>query len=56
MRSERGEDIVTARAGRRVVRLVPVSPVEPRRFGGMRLHVPEDFDELLDETELGPWA
>lgn len=33
LRSERGEDIVIARAGRPVARLVPVEEAPPRRFG-----------------------
>lgn len=55
LRSERGEEIVIARAGRPVARLVPVDSVPPRRFGVMQLDVPEDFDEPLDEAELGAW-
>ena len=55
LRSERGEDIVIARAGRPVARLVPVDGPAPRTFGSMRLDVPDDFDEPLDETEVGAW-
>ncbi|SDU99168.1 prevent-host-death family protein [Microlunatus sagamiharensis] len=55
LRSERGEDIVIARAGRPVARLVPVEEAPPRRFGVMRLDVPEDFDEPLEESELASW-
>jgi prevent-host-death family protein len=55
VRSERGEEIVIARAGRPVARLVPVEDVPPRRFGVMRLDVPDDFDEPLDESELSAW-
>jgi prevent-host-death family protein len=55
VRSERGEEIIIARAGRPVARLVPVVPVPPRRFGIMDLDVPDDFDEPLPESELGAW-
>ena len=55
VRSERGEEIVIARAGRPVARLVPVVQVPPRRFGVMQLDVPDDFDEPLTETELAAW-
>jgi prevent-host-death family protein len=55
VRSERGEEIVIARAGRPVARLVPVEDAPPRRFGVMRLDVPDDFDEPLDEAEQSAW-
>ena len=55
LRSEHGEDIVIARAGRPVARLVPVDGVAPRRFGVMRLDVPDDFDTALDESEVSAW-
>ena len=37
LRTEQGEDIVIARAGRPVARLVPVEQPAPRTFGVMRL-------------------
>ncbi len=55
LRTERGEDIVIARAGRPVARLVPVEQLPPRTFGVMRLVVPDDFDEPLGESELAAW-
>ena len=54
-RSERGEEIVIARAGRPVARLVPLVQAPPRRFGVMELDVPDDFDEPLAESELAAW-
>jgi prevent-host-death family protein len=51
-RVERGEEIVVARAGKPVARLVPVEPVPRRRpIGKYRgeIWVSEDFDEPL------PW-
>lgn len=51
--AEAGEDIVIARAGRPVVRLVPVRQAR-RKLGLMqgRFKVPEDFDAPLDERML----
>lgn len=54
-RTERGEEIVIARAGRPVARLVPIAGPLPRTFGGMALTVPEDFDAPLSEEELAEW-
>ena len=55
IRAQRGEEIIIARAGTPVVRLVPVEPTPPRRFGGMTLKVPDDFDAPLSEDELASW-
>ncbi len=54
-RSERGEEIIIARAGRPIARLVALDQAPPRRFGVMDLVVPDDFDEPLDESELSAW-
>ena len=54
-RSERGEEIIIARSGRPVARLVPLEQVPPRRFGVMQLDVPDDFDAPLPESELAAW-
>ncbi len=51
-RVQRGEEIVIARAGKPVARLVPVEPVERRRPIGRyrgQIWMSEDFDEPL------PW-
>ena len=55
-RAEAGEDIVIARAGKPVLRLVPLEAPEPRRFGGMDFVVPDDFDAPLPEDELDAWS
>ena len=55
VRTERGEEIIIARAGRPVARLVPLAQVPPREFGLMQLDVPDDFDEPLAEGELAAW-
>ena len=52
-RAERGEDVVIARAGRPVVRLVPIRSGE--RVFGMdrgRFVVPDDFDAPLPDDVL----
>jgi prevent-host-death family protein len=54
-RVERGEEIIIARAGSPVARLIPVEASPPRQFGGMAFVVPEDFDAPLDEAELAAW-
>ena len=54
-----GEEIVIAKAGKPVARLMPLADVRPkRRLGTLagKLHVSEDFDaplpdEILDEFE-----
>lgn len=54
-RAERGEDILLARAGAPVVRLVPVA-MAPRTFGVMSLpKLPDSFFEPFDEQELASW-
>ncbi len=55
LRSERGEEIIIARAGRPIARLVPVEQAPPRRFGVIHLAVPDDFDEPLGDSELAAW-
>jgi prevent-host-death family protein len=53
-RAQRGEEVIIARAGIPVVRLVPVEATPPRRFG-MALTVPDDFDAPLSDDELASW-
>lgn len=52
---EQGEEVVLARAGKPVARLVLVEPRPRRRFGRSTLHVPESFFEPLPEEELAAW-
>lgn len=54
-RAEAGEEIVIARAGRPVLRLVAVEGPPPRTFGGLSFPVPDDFDAPLPEEELAAW-
>jgi len=52
-RAEAGEDIVIARNGRPVARLVPVAQEASlaRAYGALRgqIHVADDFDDLPDD-------
>lgn len=54
-RAARGEEIVIARGGRPVARLVALKPErEPRKLGGYRgqVHLADDFDELPDDIAI----
>ena len=54
---EAGEEVVIARNGTPVARLVPCKESGKRQFGAMegRLVVPDSFFEPLSETELEAW-
>ncbi|AKU15536.1 type II toxin-antitoxin system Phd/YefM family antitoxin [Luteipulveratus mongoliensis] len=54
-RVERGEDVVIARAGAPVARLVAVGSAPGRSFGPMTFEVPDDFDAPLEGEELAAW-
>jgi len=55
-RAVAGEDIVIARAGKPVVRLVPVDAAVPRRPGLLKgLTLPDDLFDPLPEDELAVW-
>jgi len=57
-RAENGEDVIIARAGKPVVRLVAIaSPERGRRFGAMKgkARVDERFFDPLPENELSTW-
>jgi prevent-host-death family protein len=54
-KAEAGEEIVIARGGKQVARLLPISsPRQPVRFGLLKgkLHVAEDFDAPLPDEIL----
>ena len=46
-----GEDVVIARSGTPIARLVPIKPAKPRQLGRDRgrFEVPDDFDDLPAE-------
>lgn len=54
-RVEHGEDVVVARAGTPVARLVPVDTSWRRPFGTLSFEVPESFFAPLPEDELAAW-
>jgi prevent-host-death family protein len=53
--AERGEDVVIARDGKPVARLVPVTQPAPREVGFVNGSVPESFFEPLPDDELHRW-
>jgi prevent-host-death family protein len=52
---ESGEDVVIARDGKPIARLVPVGPPPPRLVGFVPGNVPESFFEPLPDDELDRW-
>ncbi len=47
-----GEEVIIARAGKPIARLVPIDAVKPpRRLGILagKIHVPDDFDDPLPD-------
>jgi prevent-host-death family protein len=53
--AERGEDVVIARDGKPVVRLVPVVAPAPRDVGFVPGSVPDSFFAPLPDDELAEW-
>src|SRR3712207_9253655 len=54
--AERGEEVVIARGGRPVVRLVPIGDPQPRPVGFVAGSVPQSFFEPPPGGELSPWG
>jgi prevent-host-death family protein len=52
---EHGEDVVIAKAGKPVARLVRIVPPTKRRLGFVKGQLPDDFLEPMGEEELEPW-
>lgn len=54
---ERGEDVVIARNGKPVAKLVPCEPKGKRQFGALKgkISIDERFFEPLPEEELRLW-
>ena len=50
-----GNDVVIARSGRPVARLVAVDAPPDRRLGFMPIDVPDELFAPLDEAELTEW-
>ncbi|MCH6468954.1 type II toxin-antitoxin system Phd/YefM family antitoxin [Sinomonas terrae] len=54
-RLESGEDVVIAKAGRPVARLVRIDSPKKRPLGFIKGHLPDDFLEPMSEEELSEW-
>ena len=50
-----GREVVIARSGVAVARLVPVAQPDERRLGFFPLEIDDSFFDALDEAELGAW-
>lgn len=50
-----GEEIIIAKAGKPLARLVPLERPEPRQPGLAKGRVTEGFFDPLSEEELGEW-
>ena len=55
VRVQQGEEVVIAKAGSPVARLVAIGELEPRAFGQMEFDVPASFFEPLPDEELATW-
>lgn len=51
-----GEEVILARAGKPLVRLVPIDPAPERELGYMPLSMPEERFAPLDGEELAHWT
>lgn len=52
----RGEDVIVARAGKPLVRLVPVDAPAVRVLGFLDLPTPDERFAPLDDAELAAWS
>ena len=52
----KGEDVIVARAGKPLVRLVPVESPPTRVLGFLDLPSPDERFGSLDETEVALWS
>jgi len=54
---ENGEEVILARAGKPVARVVAIRNTGRRTFGQWRgrVHMSDDFDAPLPEAELAAW-
>lgn len=51
-----GEEVIVARAGRPLVRLVPVTPPASRDLGFLPMTLPDELFDPLDDAELAAWS
>jgi prevent-host-death family protein len=54
-RVQAGEEIIIAKSGKPVARLVPLGPASPRRPGLLSGRVEDAFFEPLPEEEFDAW-
>ena len=54
-RVQAGEEIIIAKSGKPVARLMPLAPLSPRRPGLLVGKVEDSFFEPLPEEELKVW-
>lgn len=50
-----GDDVVIARSGRPMVRLVPVAEPHERRLGFLAIDIGDEFFEPLDDAATTDW-
>ena len=50
-----GEEVIVARAGKPIVRIVPIAPPARRELGFEPGHVPDEFFDPLTGDELAAW-
>jgi prevent-host-death family protein len=50
-----GDEVVIARSGKAVARLVPIETPPPRRLGFLSLDIDDSLFTPLDEDELEGW-
>ena len=55
MRVAAGEEVVIARAGHPIARLVPINPMEPRKPGLAKGRLTDAFFDPLPADELDAW-
>ncbi len=55
-RALNGEEVILARAGKPLVRLVPVDTPPARNLGFLDLPSPDERFDPLDKTELAGWS
>ena len=52
----KGEDVIVARAGKPLVRLVPVNAPAARDLGFLDLPTPDDRFDPLTDADLAAWS
>lgn len=51
-----GEEVIVARAGRPLVRLIPVAPPASRELGFLPMVTPDEVFDPLGDAELAAWS